>query len=124
MGNFEAKGKLPIQPPPLPPKPQESYEPHVYKLDSSVPDYESAPLKTNAVGSPMPLDDFVHEHHKEFPILAEVSDSLYRVCEDCTLMERQIFTAHFLKKSNVADMSLEPLGPNFTVPINSSFRFG
>ena len=117
----QTKGKLPSQPPPLPPKPPEFSE-EAY-VDSPFPDYELVPHKAIPIGPPMSLDDFVHEHHKKFPLLAQVSDSLYGVCEDRTLMEGQTFRAHFLKKTTIVDMCLEPLGPDITIPINSSFLF-
>lgn len=146
MGNTVQKPKSPDRPPPRPPKPrhlsgprydstssQASDDSHIaLTTDSQAPDLlltladrpdgiYSTVVKSDLASESMTLAELVEMYGAHLPLIFSVSESLYGICEDNSLLEQQLLSIHFQKKTKIIDVEAS-FGAKYMIPINSSFE--
>lgn len=70
----------------------------------------------------MPMDELIDEYGPLLPLRFCVSDSLYGICEESSLMEGQLLSILFEKETKVA-LAKANQGAEYVVPLNSALLF-
>ena len=70
----------------------------------------------------MPINELIDEYGPLLPLRFCVSDSLYGVCEESSLMEGQLLSVLFEKETKVA-LAKANQGAEYIVPLNSALLF-
>lgn len=78
--------------------------------------------KTDIQSSSMPISDLIEEYGSQLPLRFSISESLYGVCEESSLMEGQLLNVHFEKETKVVCVRANT-GAEYVVPLNSSLIF-
>ena len=123
----------PSTPPSRPPKPPHLRRQRLVSLPSdvyeiSLPDDISDEDTCNyqivnaldIVSPQMPLNELVDEFCSEFPACFSVSESLYGICENRSLMKGQQLNIHFLKEADAVNVKSNS-GMEYIVPLITSF---
>lgn len=77
---------------------------------------------TDIQSESMPISVLVEEYGSQFPLRFSVSESLYGVCEESSLMEGQLLNILFEKETKVVQVRANT-GAEYIVPLNSSLLF-
>ena len=89
-------------------------------LESGVYEYVDV---SDIQSTSMSLKDLTDEYGNQFPLRFRVSESLYGICEDGSLMEGQLLNVMFEKRTKVVKIQANT-GAKYSVPINTSLQFG
>ncbi len=119
MGNNTSKsptGRNDV-PPPLPPKPLK-YQPEFTTISDKI--YDVLNNDSVVMSDPKLIGDLVKEFSHHLPLCFSVSESMYGICGDRSLMETQLLSAHFMKTMKVVDVKVKQHGNEYTLPVCSS----
>lgn len=83
--------------------------------------YETVDLQDIASDS-MPISDLIEERGAQLPLRFRVSESLYGVCDEGSLLDGQLLNVLFEKETKVV-VARARWGAEYIVPLNSSFYF-
>ena len=83
--------------------------------------YETVDLHDIASDS-MPISDLIEEFGAQLPLRFRVSESLYGICEESSLLDGQLLNVLFEKETKVI-VTRASWGAEYIVPLNSSFHF-
>ncbi len=75
---------------------------------------------TKLVGDSKSIGALIEENSSHLPLCFSVSESLYGICEDKSLMEGQLLSIHFFKEMKVLEVKEKKSGSKYTLPISSS----
>lgn len=124
MGNTCSNGE---EPPPIPPKPhlyQNANPPpssHHHDVPCKPPEQEYVVVQYDKklLGEPMTIGELVEENKTQLPLCLSVSDSLYGICGENSLMEDQLLHVHFLKEMKVLLVKAKSSNKEYNLPICS-----
>lgn len=71
----------------------------------------------------MSLNEFIEKHKKSLPVQVVVTKGYYGACERTSISDGDTFSIHFFKQTRVVKIQ-DSNGYKYTVPLNSSVRFG
>ena len=117
----------PKRPPPVPPKPHTSLKQRSHTIDNphcftskSEQLYEIVEKNLNMLSDSKPIGTVVNEFSPHLPLCFAVSESMYGICEDRSLMEGQLLSVHFIKEMKVLVIKANQSGNEYTLPLCSS----
>lgn len=127
MGNSGIKSPTKTNAPPIPPKP------HTYQNRSVGRDIDTPHCFTSTseqlyevvenakmLSDPKPIGTLVAEFYSHLPLCFSVSESMYGICGDSSLLEGQLLSAHFVKEMKVVSVKARQTGVEYKLPVCSS----
>ena len=126
MGNTSSKSPT-RKVPPIPPRPHGTsnsprQRPAIkqYQFTNVSEQVYDVLNNTKLVGESKPIGELIEECSSQLPLCFSVSESLYGICEDKSLMESQLLSIHFFKEMKVLEVKEAKSGREYTLPISSS----
>ena len=115
------------RPPPIPPKPNQlqgskqkilgnDYHQQNFTKEQNYDTVDHRKLLTE----PQPIGELVRQCHSQLPQCFSISESMYGICEDRSLMEGQLLSVHFQKTMRVLSVKASQSGSEYTLPVSSS----
>lgn len=133
MGNNCSNRDEGTAPPPIPPKP------HIYNnslirnqnptsdnagsnAKKGEQEYVVVNYEEKLVGDPKPIGELVAEFSTYLPMCFSVSESLYGICGESSLMEGQLLHVHFLKDMKVLLVRAKNSSVEYNLPLCSTVQ--
>ena len=96
---------------------------HIYPSPAHPVDSKTILLSPPSVGDTLSLQELVEKHLQSFPLQIKVVHGYAGQTSQLSLASGDYYNIHFVKHQEVVSMN-DKLGLQYTIPLNSSFKFG
>ena len=103
------------------PSPDDSPPDFLQTLTEKAEGIYSTVGKSDLASESMTITELIEEYGSHLPLIFSVSESLYGIVEDNSLLEQQLLSIHFQKMTKIIDVEAS-WGAKYMIPINSMFE--